>query len=191
MTSAFDFVSTFICCSSRIKICCGIIFQGPNGEIVKDPRFFKPCTATLRVKEEPPVIITEEEVVQEEIPMDIVEHKPQIEQAPQQVDLQLPPPLPVSVLAAASPEGSPQQSPHRSPLPLLPAPQPLTSVKVVVANAVASMPGKSFSDSSSDSGYDESSNQGPQENGAATPTHDSVGDFPKRCHLQPVDGKVD
>lgn len=175
----------------RIKICCGIIFQGPNGEIVKDPRFFKPCTATLRLKEETQ-IVTVEEVVQEEIPMDIVEHKPVIEQPAQvaQVDLQLPPPLPVAVLAAASPEGSPQQSPHRSPLPLLPAPQPLTSVKVVVANAVASMPGKSFSDSSSDSGYDESSNQGPQENGAATPTHDSTGDFPKRCHLQPVEGKV-
>ncbi|XP_034232880.1 SIN3-HDAC complex-associated factor [Thrips palmi] len=175
----------------RIKICCGIIFQGPNGEIVKDPRFYKPCAATARVKEEPQLIT--EEVVQEEIPMDIVEHKPVIEQPAQQVDLQLPPPLPVSVLAAASPEGSPQQSPHRSPIPLLPAPQPLplASVKVVVANAVASMPGKSFSDSSSDSGYDESSNQGPQENGAATPTHDTAGDFPKRCHLQPVDGKVD
>ncbi|KAJ1523281.1 hypothetical protein ONE63_001160 [Megalurothrips usitatus] len=163
----------------RIKICCGIIFQGPNGEIVKDPRFFKPCHATPRVKQEPeePQVVVEEVVpMDQEIPMDIVEHKPVIDvPQQQQVELQPPQPLPITVLTA---------SPN--------APQPLASVKVIaVANAVASNPAKSFSDSSSDSGYDESSNQGVQENGAATPTHDAVGDFPKRCHLQPVEGKVD
>lgn len=129
--------------------------------------------------------------------MDVVEHKPVVEQVviiQEQVELQPPRPQPVTVLASVLPEGSSsQQLPQRPPVtvPLLPAPQPLASVKVIaVANAVGSN-GKSFSDSSSDSGYDESSNQGVQENGAGTPVHDPVNDFPKRCHLQPVEGKVD
>jgi len=180
----------------RLKVCCGIVFVGPNNEIVKDPRFFKPCQSTLRLKQlEEQQVLPEEVKPQEQEPMEIVEEKPELLEPPpilEQVELLPPAPLPVSVLASASPEASPQQSPHRSPLPSLPAPQPLASVKVIaVANAVASNPAKSFSDSSSDSGYDESSNQGIQENGAATPTHDPVGDFPKRCHLQPVDAKLD
>ncbi|KAK3924727.1 SIN3-HDAC complex-associated factor [Frankliniella fusca] len=178
----------------RKQICCGIIFQGPNGEIVKDPRFYKPCHLTMPIKQEVQEVVVEEIVPQEqEIPMDIVEHKPNVDelQVQEQVELQPPPPLPVSSLAGVSPEPSPHQSPHRSTHPILPAPQPVASVKVIaVANAVASNPAKSFSDSSSDSGYDESSNQGVQENGAATPTHDPAGDFPKRC-LQAVDSKVD
>lgn len=33
----------------REKICCGIIFKGPNGEVLIDERFFKPCDARMQL----------------------------------------------------------------------------------------------------------------------------------------------
>lgn len=32
----------------RETICCGTIFKGPNGEILVDTRFLKPCNARLQ-----------------------------------------------------------------------------------------------------------------------------------------------
>lgn len=34
---------------SREKICCGIVFKGPNGELLLDPRFLKPCDARVQM----------------------------------------------------------------------------------------------------------------------------------------------
>ncbi|XP_017780070.1 PREDICTED: protein FAM60A isoform X2 [Nicrophorus vespilloides] len=31
----------------KLKICCGIIFEGPNGEMLIDERYWKPCRARL------------------------------------------------------------------------------------------------------------------------------------------------
>lgn len=31
----------------RENLCCGVVFRGPNREILIDPRFFKPCRARL------------------------------------------------------------------------------------------------------------------------------------------------
>ncbi|XP_025836912.1 SIN3-HDAC complex-associated factor isoform X2 [Agrilus planipennis] len=32
---------------TKEKICCGVIFKAPNGEVLVDPRFLKPCSARL------------------------------------------------------------------------------------------------------------------------------------------------
>lgn len=39
-------VSSFLDMSfwKREKVCCGIIFKGPHGEVIVDPRFLKPCS---------------------------------------------------------------------------------------------------------------------------------------------------
>lgn len=37
------------CTIYREKICCGIIFKGPNGELLLDSRFLKPCDARLQM----------------------------------------------------------------------------------------------------------------------------------------------
>lgn len=36
-------LTLFLC--SREKVCCGIIFRGPHGEVAIDPRFLNPCNS--------------------------------------------------------------------------------------------------------------------------------------------------
>jgi len=36
---------------TKEKVCCGIIFRGPHGEVAIDPRFLNPCTACKIIKE--------------------------------------------------------------------------------------------------------------------------------------------
>lgn len=35
------------CLTNSEKICCGTIFKGPNGQILVDSRFLKPCNARV------------------------------------------------------------------------------------------------------------------------------------------------
>lgn len=37
---------SFLSLSSEI-VCCGTIYKGPNGEVLIDPRFLKPCAARM------------------------------------------------------------------------------------------------------------------------------------------------
>jgi hypothetical protein len=36
---------------TKEKVCCGVIFRGPHGEVAIDPRFLHPCTACKSIKE--------------------------------------------------------------------------------------------------------------------------------------------
>jgi hypothetical protein len=36
---------------TKEKVCCGVIFRGPHGEVAIDPRFLNPCTACKSIKE--------------------------------------------------------------------------------------------------------------------------------------------
>lgn len=37
-------------CCSRQKVCCGIIYKGRFGEVIIDPRLFKPCCSSKKQK---------------------------------------------------------------------------------------------------------------------------------------------
>merc|ERR1719232_886410 len=36
---------------TKEKVCCGVIFRGPHGEVAIDPRFLNPCTTCKDLKE--------------------------------------------------------------------------------------------------------------------------------------------
>ena len=44
-------ILTKICFFCREKVCCGVIFRGPHGEVAIDPRFLNPCTTCKDLKE--------------------------------------------------------------------------------------------------------------------------------------------
>lgn len=42
----------------REKVCCGVIFKGPNGEVIVDPRFMKPCMFKRKAPVSAPVTVS-------------------------------------------------------------------------------------------------------------------------------------
>lgn len=102
-----------IYCIYRTRICCGIIFKGPYGEIIIDQSLFKTCSSCLLRQE----------------------NKQQ------------------SINAKNSFHSSSVSSPHS-------VDSTTTATTTTTTTELTKQTGKIFSDSSSDSGYDESSNQG-------------------------------
>ncbi|XP_075229416.1 SIN3-HDAC complex-associated factor [Lycorma delicatula] len=119
----------------REKICCGIIFKGPNGEVVVDPRFIKPCKDSLSRHLRP-----------------VADDRP------------------TSNIGSSSSSSS---------IIISNASTAASAIQSVVQTQVISKT-KAFSDTSSDSGYDESSNQG--EVGVVT----SIGSIGVSHHQTPV-----
>ncbi|XP_046390995.1 myb-like protein V [Ischnura elegans] len=118
----------------REEVCCGIIFKGPNQEVIVDPRFLKPCIGCRK-----PLIMQSSASVQS-APVAV----PPADSPP----LQSPPPAPYppnSPSGAIPPASSSSQS---------------GGLQGPASSSGNKQSTKSFSDSSSDSGYDESSNPG-------------------------------
>ncbi|PNF26997.1 Protein FAM60A [Cryptotermes secundus] len=94
----------------REKVCCGIIFKGPYGAVIVDPRFLKPCRGCKNQQQEKAALMS-------------------------------------SGMGNSSGDSTASGRENRS--------SDMKGIKLA----------KSYSDSSSDSGYDESSNQGVGEGG--------------------------
>ena len=47
----WTFLVTILFLFYREKVCCGVIFRGPHGEVAIDPRFLNPCNACKDLKE--------------------------------------------------------------------------------------------------------------------------------------------
>ncbi|XP_071446038.1 formin-E-like [Hetaerina americana] len=132
----------------REEVCCGIIFKGPNEEVIVDPRFLKPCIGCRK-----PLIMEGSDGVQSAPAAIPPADSPQ---------LQSPPPAlypPTSSSRGIPPASSSQNGGLTGP----------------ASSSGTKQSAKSFSDSSSDSGYDESSNPGADGNGLNANRRPSAG----------------
>lgn len=117
----------------RTRVCCGVIFKGQYGEVIIDQSLFKPCPGCLLRSDEQNKINN----LRKNVPSSTAA---------------------VAVAPIDSFHSSSSISPAHSSSSS--SSSPAHSVDSTTTDSPKQQPGKTFSDSSSDSGYDESSNQG-------------------------------